>query len=71
MLNPIYLLKLQKILIKMKNINKKTKAANENTTNLMIAEFNFDPKEMLNKILILIHTNGRWGGDNRYDNWYH
>ena len=37
---------------KMKNINRKTKAANENTRNLMIGEFNFDPKEILNKTLI-------------------
>ena len=37
---------------KMKNINRKTKAANENTRNLMVGEFNFDPKEILNKTLI-------------------
>ena len=36
----------------MKNINRKTKAANENTRNLMIGEFNFNPKEILNKTLI-------------------
>ena len=36
---------------KMKNINRKTKSANENTRNLMIGEFNFDPKERLNKTL--------------------
>ena len=37
---------------KMKNINRKTKAANENIINLLIDEFNFDPKEILNKTLI-------------------
>ena len=37
---------------KMENINRKTKAANENTRNLMVGEFNFDPKEILNKTLI-------------------
>ena len=36
----------------MKNINRKTKAANENIRNLMIGEFNFNPKEILNKALI-------------------
>ena len=29
---------------KMKNINVETRAANENTVNLMLGEFNFDPK---------------------------
>ena len=36
----------------MKNINKKTKATNENTKNLMTGEFKFDLKEILNKTLI-------------------
>ena len=36
----------------MKNINKKTKATNENTKNLMTGEFNFDLKEILDKTLI-------------------
>ena len=45
---------------KMKNINRKTKAANENTRNLMIGEFNFDPKEILNKTLTnILYLNGR------------
>ena len=46
---PKILVKTQKNTNTMKNINKKTKAANENTRNLMIDEFNFDPKEILNK----------------------
>ena len=44
------MLKLKPILNE--NINTKTKAANENTKNLMIGECNFDPKEILNKTLI-------------------
>ena len=47
---------------KMKNINRKTKAANENTRNLMIGEFNFDPKEILNKTRRLkqLYLTGQW-----------
>ena len=37
---------------KMKIINRKTKATNENTRNVMRGELNFDPKEILNKTLI-------------------
>ena len=33
----------------MKNINDQIRAANQNTGNLMVGEFNFDPKEILNK----------------------
>ena len=47
-----YSLKLKNNNDKMKNINRNTKALNENTRNLMIGEFNFDPKEILNKTLI-------------------
>ena len=36
----------------MKNINNQTKPANENTKNLMLGQFNFDSKEILNKTLI-------------------
>ena len=36
----------------MKNINNQIKPANENTKNLMLGQFNFDPKERLNKTLI-------------------
>ena len=36
----------------MKNINNQIRAANENTENLMFGEYNFDPKEILNKKLI-------------------
>ena len=52
MLNPKMLVKTKTNTDKMKNINRKTKAANENTRNLMVGEFNFDPKEILNKTLI-------------------
>ena len=45
---PKIIVKTKKNTNKMKNINKKTKAANENTRNLMTGEFNFDPKEILN-----------------------
>ena len=38
---------------KMKSVNRKTKAANESIRNLMIGEFNLDPKEILNKTLII------------------
>ena len=34
---------------KMKNINDQVMAANENTENLMLGEFNFDTKKILNK----------------------
>ena len=33
----------------MKNINDQVMAANENTENLMLGEFNFDTKKILNK----------------------
>ena len=36
----------------MKNINNQIRAANENTENLILGEFNFDPKQILNKTLI-------------------
>ena len=36
----------------MKNIIDQMRAANENTENLMLGEFSFDPKEILNKKLI-------------------
>ena len=36
----------------MKNINHQIRTANESTENLMFGEFNFDPKEILNKKLI-------------------
>ena len=52
MLNPKNLLKLKKNTDKMKNINNQIKPANENTKNLMLGQFNFDPKERLNKTLI-------------------
>ena len=52
MLNPKILVKTKTNTDKMKNINRKTKAANENTRNLMIGKFNFDPREILNKTLI-------------------
>ena len=36
----------------MKNINNQIRAANENTENLILGEFNFHPKQILNKTLI-------------------
>ena len=36
----------------MKNINNQIKPTNENTKNLMLRQFNFDPKKILNKTLI-------------------
>ena len=36
----------------MKNINNQIKPTNENTKNLILGQFNFDPKEILNKTLI-------------------
>ena len=36
----------------MKNINNQIRAANENTENLMFGEFNFDPKQIINKTYI-------------------
>ena len=41
---------------KMKNINDQIRASNENTENLMLGEFNFDPKEILHKKLIFDTT---------------
>ena len=40
----------------MKNINDQIRASNENTENLMLGEFNFDPKEILHKKLIFDTT---------------
>ena len=40
----------------MKNINDQIRAANENTENLLLGEFNFDPKDILNKKLIFDAT---------------
>ena len=40
----------------MKNINEQIKAANENTENLRLGEFNFDPKRILNKTLMFDTT---------------
>ena len=40
----------------MKNINDQIRAANENTENLLLGEFNFDPKDILNKKLIFDTT---------------
>ena len=40
----------------MKNIIDQMRAANENTENLMLSEFSFDPKEILNKKLIFDTT---------------
>ena len=59
---PKILVKTKKNTDKMKNINKKTKPVNENTRNLMIGEFNFDPKEILNKTRRLKHLylTGQW-----------
>ena len=37
---------------KMKLINEQTKAPKKNTQNLILGEFNFDPKQLLNKRLI-------------------
>ena len=36
----------------MKNINNQIRATNENTENLILGEFNFHPKQILNKTLI-------------------
>ena len=41
---------------KMKFINEQTKVANENTGNLILGNFNFDPKVILNKRLIFDTT---------------
>ena len=41
---------------KMKNINDEIRASNENTENLMLGEFNFDPKEILHQKLIFDTT---------------
>ena len=40
----------------MKNVNDQIRAANESTENLVLGEFNFDPKEILNKKLIFDTT---------------
>ena len=37
----------------MKFINEQIRAADENTENLLFGEFNFDPKQILNRRLIL------------------
>ena len=41
---------------KIKFINEQIKAANKNTKNLMLGNFNFDPKVILNKRLIFDTT---------------
>ena len=41
---------------KVKNINDRIRSANENTEYLMLREFNFDPKEILNKKLLFDTT---------------
>ena len=43
----------------MKNINNQIRAANENTENLMLGEFNFDPKRIINKTYIWHYNNWR------------
>ena len=48
----------------MKNINNQIRAANENTENLILGEFNFHPKQILNKTLIFNITH-RWRDKNR------
>ena len=48
------LLKQKEKIDKMKFINEKIKDANENTKNLMLGNFNFDPKLILNKDLFSI-----------------
>ena len=40
----------------MKNMNDQIRATNENTENLLLGEFNFDPKDILNKKLIFDTT---------------
>ena len=40
----------------MKNMNDQIRAANKNTENLLLGEFNFDPKDILNKKLIFDTT---------------
>ena len=46
------LIKVKRKLDKIKNINKEIQAANENSMNLLLGNFDFDPKEILNKRLI-------------------
>ena len=41
---------------KVKNVNDQIRSANENTEYLMLGEFNFDPKEILNKKLLFDTT---------------
>ena len=53
---PKNLVKAKRNIDKMKNINDQIRAANENTKNLMLGKFNFDPKEILNKKLIFDTT---------------
>ena len=48
------LLKQKEKIDKMKFINEQIKDANENTKNLMLGNFNFDPKLILNKDLFSI-----------------
>ena len=48
------LLKQKEKIDKMKFINEQIKVANENTKNLMLGNFNFDPKLILNKDLFSI-----------------
>ena len=48
------LLKQKEKIDKMKFINEQIKVANENTKDLMLGNFNFDPKLILNKDLFSI-----------------
>ena len=48
------LLKQKEKIDKVKFINEQIKVANENTKNLMLGNFNFDPKLILNKDLFSI-----------------
>ena len=48
------LLKQKENIDKMKFINEQIKVANENTKDLMLGNFNFDPKLILNKDLFSI-----------------
>ena len=53
---PKKLVETKRTIDKMKNIIDQMRAANENTENLMLGEFSFDPKEILNKKLIFDTT---------------
>ena len=53
---PKKLVQAKKKINKMKSINDQIRAANENTEYLMFGEFNFHPKEILNKKLIFDTT---------------